>query len=76
MVIVMPTFAESDQCKNKMVSAVVSCLIASMADDMRQRSDSEGHVIQDHGGNHEPPDQHLPPIGAKSWSQVCQQLPE
>ena len=76
MVIIVPTFPEGKHRKDKVVAAGILCFIAAMTDDMRQGVDGERNLILDHGVNHKTPDQHLPPIGAKVRSQVCQQLPE
>ena len=76
MMIIVPALTEGDQRKDKMVAACIRCVIAAITDLMRQGGDGERHVIQHDGGNHETPDQHLPPIGAEVRSHVCQQLPE
>ncbi len=48
VVIVVPAFAESDQSENKIVAAVIFCLEAARAPNVRQRIDAERAVIQQH----------------------------
>ncbi len=64
--IVVPSFAERDQRHKKIVATIIAGGEAAFAENVRQRIDSEGAVIEHDGADEECPDKHLPTGGAEA----------
>ena len=58
--IVVPSFAERDQRDKQIVAAIVVGGEAAFPENVRERINREGAVIEHDGANEECPDQHLP----------------
>src|SRR5260221_8060084 len=59
MVIVVPSFAQRDHRECEAVAAVVVGLVATAAEDVRERIDGKGAVREHDGRNKKTPDEHL-----------------
>lgn len=55
VVVIVPAFAQSDQCQKPMVSALVGRGETLLPEDMREGINGEGAVIKNHGAEEEAP---------------------
>lgn len=59
VVVVVPAFAQGDQCKSQIVSARVACVKPLAAEDMPDRVDAAGPVKENNRTDEESPDEKL-----------------
>src|SRR5450432_1748504 len=73
MVVVMPSLAQRDDREPHVVAAGIPGLVALAPENVRQRIDGVGSVIDSNGGNEESPHQHLPSVGAQAGRRALEQ---
>src|ERR1700741_2409773 len=61
VMVVVPTFAESDEREEPIVFAGVGGREAALAEDVRERIDGEGTMPEENGAQEEAPEKHSPP---------------
>ena len=57
MMVVVPTFAKSNQGKQEVISALIFCIVSAAADQMRYGIDAGGSMKQYRGAYDESPDE-------------------